>query len=78
MRSSTCCCVASAGSSRWIEFIPIASDWRCFIPTYSWDAGSAPTSTVAIPGVTPFSARAATRARSSSLIAAAVAVPSSF
>jgi hypothetical protein len=49
-RASTSACVASAGSSTWIEFMPIASDSRCFIPTYSCDAGSAPTSTVAMPG----------------------------
>lgn len=67
--------VASAGSSRWIEFIPIASDCLCFIPTYSREAGSAPTSTVAMPGTTR-SRNAATRSASSALISAAAALPS--
>ena len=76
MTASTSSCVDSADSSIWIEFMPIASDCLCFIPTYSCDAGSAPTSTVAMPGTIPRSRRAATRSASSVLIAAAAALPS--
>ena len=74
--SSTSSWVAVSGSSTWMDSIPTSAQSRCLPPTYSFDAGSSPTSTVASPGVTPRARRAATRSRSSSLICAAAAFPS--
>ena len=58
--------------------MPTSAQSLCLPLTYHREPGSSPTSTVPRPGTTPRSRRAATRALSSSLIAAAVAVPSSF
>ncbi len=69
-------CVAVAGSSRWMEAMPTWAQSRCLPATYFWLPGSSPTRTVPRPGVTPLSFSAATRAVSSDLIAAAVALPS--
>ena len=70
--------VTSAGRSTRIDSIPTWAQSRCLPPTYWCEAGSSPTSTVPRPGTTPFSRSAVTRSASSALIAAAVALPSSF
>ncbi len=74
--ASTSSRVDPAGRSRRIEWMPISAQSRCLAPTYHWLPGSSPTSTVPRPGTTPRSASAATRARSSSLMVARIALPS--
>src|SRR3954469_23904284 len=56
--------------------MPISAQARCLLRTYTCELASSPMRIVARPGVTPCWVRAATRSFSSSLIAAAVALPS--
>src|SRR5262245_42882192 len=58
--------------------MPTSTESRCLPATYHPLPGSSPTSTVPRPGVTPASRRRVTRSRSSPLIVAAVALPSSI
>ena len=68
--------VAVSGSSTWIDEIPTSAQSRCLPATYARLPGSSPTRIVPSPGTTPCSASFATRTFNSSLIAAAVALPS--
>ena len=74
--ASTSAWVAVAGRSRRMEVIPIEAQSLCLAPTYQWEPGSSPTSTVPSPGVMPRSFSAATRSASSVLMVRRVAVPS--
>src|SRR3954447_250183 len=74
--ASTSACVLPAGRSRRMLLTPISAQSLCLALTYQRLAGSSPTRTVPSPGTMPRAARAPTRARSSSLIAASVALPS--
>src|SRR3954468_10229654 len=65
-----------AGRSRRMLLTPISAQSLCLALTYQRLAGASPTRTGPSPGRMPRAARAATRARSSSLIAASVALPS--
>src|SRR3954452_19625448 len=56
--------------------MPTSAHVRCLLRTYTCELGSSPTSTVASPGVMPCCVSALTRSRSSSLTAAAIALPS--
>src|SRR5690606_17391537 len=61
-----------------IDSMPTSAQSLCLPPTYHREPGSSPTRIVPSPGTTPCSRRRAIRALSSSLIAAAVALPSSL
>ena len=74
--SNTSSCDADSGRSMRIESMPTSVQSLCLPATYLSEPGSSPTSTVPRPTGIPASRSLATRALRSSLMLAAVALPS--